>query len=103
MIAQRYGYNIFKEIQFEYDDTKSEANLAKHGIDFDEAQEIWRGFHVRAPAKKKDEKRFAVVGVAQRKCWTAIVTYRGFIVRIISVRRATAKEAAWYERKKMQR
>lgn len=103
MIAQRYGYNVYRDIQFEYDDVKSEANLAKHGIDFDAAQEIWEGFHIRVAAKRKDEKRFAVVGIAQRRYWTAITTYRGFVVRIISVRRATSKEVAWYERKKSQR
>ena len=103
MIAQRYGYDVYKEIQFEYDDAKSEINLEKHGIDFDEAQEIWEGFHIRAAAKKKGEKRFAVVGVARGMHWTAFATYRGFVVRIISVRRSTEKEVAEYERHKARR
>jgi hypothetical protein len=28
-------------MDFEYDPNKSEANKAKHGIDFEEAQELW--------------------------------------------------------------
>ena len=28
---------------FEYDPTKSNANLEKHGIDFEEAQDLWLG------------------------------------------------------------
>jgi uncharacterized DUF497 family protein len=28
-------------MQFEYDDNKSQSNLAKHGIDFVAAQELW--------------------------------------------------------------
>ena len=30
-------------MQFEYDWSKSESNLEKHGIDFEEAQELWAG------------------------------------------------------------
>lgn len=30
---------------FEYDPQKSAANLAKHGIDFDEAQHMWLDIH----------------------------------------------------------
>ena len=30
-------------MQFEYDPNKSKSNKEKHGIDFDEAQELWNG------------------------------------------------------------
>ena len=30
--------------EFEFDPAKSEANLLKHGMDFTEAQALWRGF-----------------------------------------------------------
>ena len=29
-------------MKFEYDPAKSESNKAKHGIDFEEAKELWR-------------------------------------------------------------
>ena len=28
--------------EFEYDRAKSDANVEKHGIDFEQAQELWR-------------------------------------------------------------
>lgn len=36
-------------IEFEYDPNKSAANLEKHGIDFEQAQELWKNTLVRMP------------------------------------------------------
>lgn len=83
-------------MEFEYDQQKSARNLAKHGIDFGEAQRLWDEPHVRASAKKRDERRYAVVGTVRGVCWTAIATDRGDRVRIISVRRSTEKERRYY-------
>ena len=48
---------------FEYDLAKSVTNKAKHGIDFDEAQVIWKdAWMLEAPAKTDDEPRFLVIG-----------------------------------------
>ena len=50
-------------LTFECDPKKSVANLQKHGIDFDEAQQLWEGIYIKAPARKRGERRYAVVGV----------------------------------------
>jgi uncharacterized DUF497 family protein len=38
-----------------------------------------------------------MIGRIYEKHWSAVITYRGVSVRIISVRRARAKEVAEYE------
>lgn len=87
-------------LTFEYDPVKSAANLEKHGIDFDEAQQLWEGVYLKAPARKKGERRYAVVGVLRGTHWTAIATDRCGRIRIISVRRATEQERNRYEQRK---
>lgn len=83
---------------FEFDEIKSEANKAKHGIDFIEAQALWDDPDLlEAQARTDDEPRFFVFGRIGSKNWTAIITYRGDSIRIISVRRSREKEVYWYE------
>lgn len=83
---------------FEFDPAKSAANLAKHGIDFDQAQVLWEDEdHLEIPARTQDEPRWIVLGQINGRAWAAIVTRRGRAVRIISVRRARAEEESLYE------
>jgi hypothetical protein len=83
---------------FEFDPRKSAANLAKHGIDFIESQEIWMDpARLEIDARTADEPRTLVVGRARGVLWSAIVTMRGPRTRIISVRRARADERSLYE------
>jgi uncharacterized DUF497 family protein len=85
-------------VEFEFGETKSEANAAEHGIDFVAAQALWLDERlIEIPAKTVDEPRVLVVGVIEGKHHSAVVTYRGDRVRIISVRRSRAKEVALYE------
>lgn len=83
---------------FEYDLDKSAGNKRKHGIDFEEAQTLWDDPDlVEIPAKTTDEPRALVVGMIGGKHWSAVITYRGENVRLISVRRARKEEVAIYE------
>lgn len=85
---------------FEFDPAKSEANRAKHGIDFFAAQAIWEDDEaIEAPAREVSEERYLVVGRVGATLWTAVITYRGSTIRIISVRRARDKEVGNYEGK----
>ncbi|MGY6529587.1 MAG: BrnT family toxin [Cyanobacterium sp.] len=84
--------------KFEFDISKSESNKKKHGIDFHEAQLLWSDVRrVEIEAKSEDELRTMVIGTIKGKHWTAIITYRGDRVRIISVRRSKTKEVSLYE------
>ena len=84
---------------FEFDESKSEANKLKHGIDFVAAQALWDDpDFLEIPSKiVTDEPRSMVIGVIGRKHWSGIITYRDECIRIISVRRARKREVELYE------
>ena len=85
-------------ISFEFDLAKSESNREKHGIDFVAAQSLWNDpMLLEIPAKTEDEPRFLVIGQIDRKHWSAVMTFRGANIRLISVRRARTEEVAIYE------
>ena len=48
-------------MDFEFDPRKSEINKTKHGIDFVEAQALWRSWHVLLGAKYALKKRYLVI------------------------------------------
>lgn len=85
-------------INFEFDETKSQANLLKHGINFVDAQDLWNDPSLlEIPAKTEDEPRYLMIGLINKKHWSAIITYRGAVIRLISVRRSRNEEVAHYE------
>lgn len=85
-------------MKFEFDPPKSESNLAKHGIDFDVAQQLWNDPDLlEIPAKTVDEPRHLVVGKIGSKHWSGIITYRNETIRLISVRRSRQEEIDLYE------
>ncbi len=85
-------------ISFEFDETKSQANFSKHGINFMEAQMLWHDpMLLEIPAKTFDEPRYLVIGLIEGKHWSAVITYRGKAIRIISVRRSRIEEVTFYE------
>jgi uncharacterized DUF497 family protein len=85
-------------IPFEFDEAKSQANLSKHGIDFIDAQLLWNDPRLlEIPAKTEDEPRYLMIGLINGKHWSAVITYRGTHIRLISVRRSRAEEVALYE------
>jgi len=83
---------------FEFDPDKSAANRLKQGIDCEAAQALWLDDRkVSGPTNSPGEERWMVVGMIDGKLWSALVTYHGEAVRIISVRRSRPKEAAAYD------
>lgn len=85
-------------MEFEFDPDKSAANQGKHGIDFVQAQVLWEDSNrIEVPARTAGEPRWLVIGVIDGKHWSAVVTYRGERIRIISVRRSRYEEVAIYE------
>lgn len=83
---------------FEYDSIKSNENLKKHGINFEESQELWNDPDcIVIPAKTLDEKRYLLIGNLNEKIWSAIFTIRNKKIRIISVRRSRKNEEKIYK------
>ncbi len=88
-------------MRFEWDDTKSKSNTAKHGIDFETATLLWQDVNrIRIDTPYPIENRTIVIGQIAGKLWAAIATKRGDAMRIISVRRARKKETQLYGQEK---
>ena len=87
-------------MDFEFDPQKSQSNKLKHGIDFEEAKALWNDPNaIEIELHNLDEKRSARIGKqfeGSNELWTAIFTFRGEKVRLISVRRARVKEKQRY-------
>ena len=85
-------------MEFEFDPKKSDINMTKHGIDFHEVQALWDDpDFIEIPVKTSDEPRYLVMGKISGKHWSAVITYRGEKIRIISARRSRKEEVDIYE------
>ena len=87
--------------QFEWDKLKADANLEKHGVPFDEALTVFADPLARIrddPDHSTEERREIIVGHSVRRRILVVgFTERETKVRIITARRATAKERKNYE------
>jgi uncharacterized DUF497 family protein len=84
-------------MKFDFDPDKSRSNKAKHGIDFAQAQLLWQDRWIETRLPFEGEDRFLVVGKNGKNYYSAIVTYQGDAVRIISVRRSRQNEKDLYD------
>jgi uncharacterized protein len=84
---------------FEWDRDKARENLAKHGVDFDEAATVFQdGLQLIVNAARNGENRDKAIGFSRRGrllCVVHIEVEYEFI-RIISAWPATATETALY-------
>ena len=89
-------------INFEWNSAKATANVKKHGISFEEAQTVFYDeFAVQFfdEENSDDEARFLLLGLStQAKLLIVCHCERdsGNVIRIISARKATKREKAFY-------
>ncbi|MDP9469848.1 MAG: BrnT family toxin [Chloroflexota bacterium] len=84
-------------MDFEWDDAKRQANLAKHRVDFVDVQELFDGRPVfTAVSQHPDEQRFVTTGILDGRFYTVVWTWRGDSIRLISARRARDAEQRHY-------
>lgn len=87
-------------MQFEWDDGKAQANLAKHGVSFDEARSCFYDPQQIAfydPDHSEDEDRELLIGHSnQGRLLIVSYTLRRPVIRLISARKATRREAKIY-------
>jgi uncharacterized protein len=62
--------------EFEWDDTKRNSNLLKHGIDFSDVDRIFDGDVVIGRSDRDDEVRYEVFGILDRVVIAAACTIR---------------------------
>ena len=84
-------------MDFEFDQAKSDANRLKHGIDFIQAQELWKDLYaLQIQAKSDTEPRHALIARMEGKVWSVFFTVRSSKIRIISARRSRTNEEDLY-------
>jgi uncharacterized protein len=85
-----------------WDLRKAEANLRKHGVDFNEAATIFRDTLSRTfPSEdhSENESRFLTIGLSvNRRILVVAHTEEDNIIRIISARQTTPQEKRFYEK-----
>lgn len=88
-------------LQFEWEEAKSERNLVKHGISFDEASTVFGdplALTIYDEAHSTDEDRYIDIGrSASDRILVVVYTERSDRIRIISARTATIRERKQYE------
>lgn len=88
---------------FEWDDEKNRRNLAKHGIDFDDAKEVFYGPVIIRQSNRNNEERWIAIGHSENRLVAVVLTQRTDIIRIISARRARKNEEREYRKAKVGR
>lgn len=85
---------------FEWDDAKRRANRALRGIDFAEAERFdWSAARV-LPDERRDygEPRWQAYGAIGARLHVLVFTIRAGRIRVISLRKANAREQAKWAR-----
>lgn len=88
------------ELTFEWDEGKARENLRKHKVEFNEGKTIFNDpFLLTFPdIDNSKEERYVSVGLSRRdRVLVLIHTERQGRIRIISCRKATARERRHYE------
>ena len=85
-------------MDFEWDEAKNEANIAKHGIGFLGAARIFDGPTLTFEDARRDygETRMVAIGLLEDQETQVVYTMRGQLCRIISARRARRNERRAY-------
>ncbi|MBD2361128.1 BrnT family toxin [Anabaena minutissima FACHB-250] len=88
-------------MQFEWNESKAERNLSKHGISFEEAKTVFDDplyVDFYDPDHSDEEARYLIVGESNRgRLLIVSYTERGNSIRLISAREVTRTEREAYE------
>jgi uncharacterized DUF497 family protein len=85
---------------YEWDEAKREANLRKHGLDFDDADIVYENPNkVTFAEAGRGESRWRDIAFVESNgiVLTLVYVFRGYNIRIISFRKASRKERRIYE------
>ena len=90
-----------ENVEFTWDEGKNAANLAKHGVSFEEARALFLSgvnyLELFDEVHSVDEERFIAIGPISRGVVLVVWTEQDEdTIRIISARRATKRERAYY-------
>ena len=89
-------------LRFEWDGKKASSNARKHGVSFEEAETVFsdeNALLLEDPGHSESEERFVLLGLSAA-LRVIVVSHvcreEDAVIRIISARRATARERTEY-------
>jgi hypothetical protein len=88
-------------MNFEWDEARNRVNVRKHGFDFADAEEMFRGVLLIRSDPREDygEERWIGIGMIQgRFAFVAFAEPSPETLRVISLRKATYEERQEYEK-----
>ena len=89
-------------LAFEWGQAKSQANLKKHGVSFDEAKSVFfdeYAVQLFDEEHSSEQDRFIMLGMSNQSRVLVVCHCEradGHVIRIISARKATKKESGFY-------
>ena len=86
--------------EYEWDENKRLSNIAKHEIDFADAENFYWDAATYDYVQHSGERRTIATGFIGGRLHVVVYTMRGDLRRIISVRRANARERRRYEQRR---
>ena len=86
-------------MNYEWDSSKAKSNYRKHGIRFADAVGVFEDQNaITIQDEHKNEDRFITIGRDfLSRILVVVYTFREVVIRIISARKATARERKIYE------
>lgn len=89
------------DVEFQWDEKKSQENLEKHGLNFEDAHLVFEGKTVTFLDDRIDygEKRYITLGELLGRVVVTVHTLRGETIRIISMRKANGREKKIYQKR----
>ena len=87
-------------MDFEWDARKAAQNVAKHGVPFDYAARVFldpRRLDTKDMRFTYREQRWVTLGKISGRLFAVAYTLRGGVVRLISARKANAREQRRYD------
>lgn len=86
-------------MKIEWHEAKNQRNVDKHQLNFADAHEVLSAPHFTCADHRKDygEPRFIAVGTLRDRMVVVAYTMREDVYRIISMRKANAREQSTYQ------
>ncbi|MGC3005264.1 BrnT family toxin [Streptomyces sp. G35A] len=87
-------------MNIEFDTAKDEANIAKHGVSLALAKQIEWSDVLCVPDSRHDYGELREIGFAviAKRLYVVVFVQRGEVMRIISLRKANAREGKMYDK-----
>lgn len=89
-------------MSYEWDPNKDKSNFKKHGVKFADAVGVFEDENaITIEDDDSKEDRFITIGMDfVNRLLVVVYTFRDIVIRIISARKATARERKMYEDQK---